>query len=45
MTGCEKNKTLILEPNGLYWLLVRTARLGYITNQPRTFGLYGHVKF
>jgi len=23
----------------------RSARVGYITNQPRTFGLYGHVKF
>ncbi|MGH8138471.1 MAG: TonB-dependent receptor [Steroidobacteraceae bacterium] len=23
----------------------RSARVGYITNQPRTFGLYGHLKF
>ena len=23
----------------------RSARVGYITNQPRTFGVYGHVKF
>jgi iron complex outermembrane receptor protein len=23
----------------------RSARVGYITNQPRTFGLYGHMKF
>jgi len=23
----------------------RSARVGYITNQPRTFGLYGHVKY
>jgi iron complex outermembrane receptor protein len=24
---------------------LRSARVGYITNQPRTFGLYGHMKF
>jgi len=23
----------------------RSARVGYITNQPRTFGIYGHMKF
>jgi iron complex outermembrane receptor protein len=23
----------------------RSARVGYITSQPRTFGLYGHVTF